>query len=351
MSDQTIELNRAFIDDLLTRGAGWWDEINFDYAFRQRVDAACGRLVRRAFEEGDQAALLRIHDVLSAIYEQDFRSGAIDRVECETQPLFRDIAAKFERATLGEEIKAVPEDLLASRPDRPGEYLQWLTAVIGDHPAASHSFYSTFLAKTATREDMRFYLAQETNLDPRFDDILALVQIGTAGEEKLEIGANYWDEMGNGEEDEVHTALFAESLRALDVNPTYIAERLLPEAKVSASLSSCLALSRRHYFKAVGFFGVTEYLVPRRFTGFLEGWRRLGLPMAAVKYHDLHVRVDAVHASGWFRNVIVPLVERDPRIGHEIALGALIRLNSSQRYLDSLLDHLTGRGGKDPSSR
>ncbi|MEZ4449739.1 MAG: iron-containing redox enzyme family protein [Nannocystaceae bacterium] len=351
MSHQDIELNRAFLDDLLTRGAGWWDEVNFDYGFRQELDAACDRLVRRAFAGGDRRALHQLHDVLAAIHDQDFRAASIERVACETQPILRDIAAKLERATLGEELKAVPAALLASRPERPREYVPWLTGVIGDHPAASHPFYATTLAKTATREDMRFYLAQETNLDPRFDDILALVQIGTAGEEKMEIAANFWDEMGNGEEDEVHTALFAESLRALDVGPAYIAEHLLLEAKVSASLSSCLALSRRHYYKAIGFFGVTEYLVPRRFTAFLEGWRRLGLPMEAVKYHDLHVRIDAVHASGWFRNVIAPLVERDPRVGDEIALGALIRLQSSQRYLDALLGEVTRRAEGRPSPR
>ncbi len=155
---------------------------------------------------------------------------------------------------------------------------------------------------------MRFLLAQETSLDPRFDDILALIQLGTAGSEKIEIAGNYWDEMGNGEATNMHGALFAKALEALDVDDRYISDSLLLEAKLCGNLSAALTLSRRHYFKAIGYFGVTEYLAPRRFRSLIAAWRRLELPAEGIRYHDLHVEVDAGHAIGWFKNIIEPAV-------------------------------------------
>src|SRR5262249_38819899 len=141
-----------------------------------------------------------------------------------------------------------------------------------------HPFYRPYLQDHGTREDVRVLLANETSLDPRFDDILALIQLGTAGNAKLEIAANYWDEMGNEESANMHGALFARALAALEVNAQYIKDNLLLEAKLCGNLSAALTLSRRHYFKAIGYFGVTESLAPRRFRSLILAWRRLGLP-------------------------------------------------------------------------
>jgi hypothetical protein len=195
----------------------------------------------------------------------------------------------------------------------------------------------------ATRDDIAFYLAQETNLDPRFDDILALMQIGTEVGQKLEIAKNYFDEMGNGELNLVHSRQFNAALQALDVNEAFIAGNMLLDARISGNISACLVLSRRHYFKAIGYFGVTEYMTPRRFKHVVEAWRRNRLPPEGVIYHDSHIIIDVQHANGWFNNVVAPLVSSDPAIGREIAIGAMLRLNSSERYLDALLTSLESR--------
>lgn len=313
-----------------------WQAVNRDYELRARIADECHVLARQAHGPGGVAAHQVVHDVLTAIYQRDFSHPATSESDCETQPVLRDIAAIFEQAMLDYEI-ALIQDGAAGYPLDGKDYVAWLKRIVAGHPASRHPFYRPYLQEYGTRDDVRFLLAQETSLDPRFDDILALIQLGTGESEKIEIAANYWDEMGNGEATNMHGALFAKALAALEVDDRYIKDNLLLEAKLCGNLSAALSLSRRHYFKAIGYFGVTEYLAPRRFRSLILAWRRLGLPAEGVRYHDLHVEVDAGHAAGWFKNIIEPAIDRDPRVGRDIAIGTLIRLSTSERYLDALL--------------
>lgn len=331
---------RSPLESLMSRlssmGSEAWQAVNRDYVLRASIADECYSLVRQAHAPNGTRAHQVVHDILTAIYQRDFSQPDTSESECETQPVLRDIAAIFEQAMLDYEIELV-EDGATGYPLEGKAYVQWLKRIIANHPASQHPFYRPYLQDHGTREDVRFLLAQETSLDPRFDDILALIQLGTEASAKIEIAANYWDEMGNGEAANVHSVLFAKALAALDVNERYIQDNLLLEAKLCGNLSAALTLSRRHYFKAIGYFGVTEYLAPRRFRCLINAWRRLGLPSEGIRYHDLHVEIDAGHATGWFKNVIEPAINRDPRVGRDIALGTLIRLNTSERYLDALL--------------
>jgi hypothetical protein len=331
-------LNTASADDL-ARASG-------DYLFRERLAGECTALAARAYSDTNRSALSELHATLAIIYDRDFSAVPVAEVNHETQPIFRDIAALLEGAMLSYELGRIPEESVPGHLGSTDEYLRWLKAMVSEHPASRHPLYRQYLKDHGDRHDLRLLLAQETNLDPRFDDILAMMQIGRRGVEKMEIAANYWDEMGNGAPDEVHTDLFRRALDSLGVDEQYIRGTFLLEAAISGNLSSCLALSRRHYYKAVGYFGVTEYLAPRRFRCIVEAWRRAGLDEVGIKYHDLHIGVDAGHAAGWFKNVVKPLVAEDPRNGREIALGSMMRLNTSCDYLDAVLDRLCDRSSQ-----
>ena len=49
-----------------------------------------------------------------------------------------------------------------------------------------------------------------------FDDLVALAQVGTRGEVKMEMASNYWDEMGRGKTHAVHTHLFHRLIEGLE---------------------------------------------------------------------------------------------------------------------------------------
>lgn len=343
LAERCAYVDRQLVRSLFDLGPDGWAEASSDYELRQRLAAGCREMTVAAYRDGNRAVLADLHEALAEIYDRDFAMAPVDAVDCETQPILRDIAAVFEHAMLGWERDQIGEPELAAAPTTGKEYVRWVKSTILDHPAGNHPLYREFLAQRATPADFRYFMAQETSLDPRFDDILALMQVGVTGVQKMEIAGNYWDELGNGEPADVHTAMFAKTLESIGVDSEYLAANLMLEARISGNLSAALALSRRHYYKAAGFFAVTEYLVPRRFRQLTSGWRRAGLPEAGIRYHDLHIGIDAVHASGWFKNVVAKLVDDDPRAGREIAIGALMRLNSSQRYLDTLLTHLDRR--------
>ena len=143
--------------------------------------------------------------------------------------------------------------------------------------------------------------------------------------------------MGNGKLHEVHTTIFAHVLEEMEISPEYVAATL---SKASGNLSAGVCFEREHFYKAIGYFGVSEYLAPSRFKKILRGFKRLGFSNRANIYHDLHITVDTGHAQGWFNNVISPLVDESAAAAQEIARGAFYRLNNSARYLDAALAHM-----------
>ncbi|WP_435613384.1 iron-containing redox enzyme family protein [Streptomyces sp. bgisy159] len=334
-----LPLLQIFREAVKSPSSAIWQGLTENYSERAELTQECRELAHRAFRDGDPRSHEHLHDVLTDVYAYEFSQTAASSPDQDTQPVIRDVTSILENAMLENEFRQVPEAWLKGYPTGGKEYVRWLKALIQEHPASSHPMYSRHLAKSATTEDIRFLLAQETSLDPRFDDILAVMQVGTKGAEKMEIAANYWDEMGNGDFVEVHTTLFSQCLASIDVDQDYIDRNLLLEAKECGNISAAIALSRRNYQRAIGYYGVTEFLAPRRFRQLVTAWDRLGLPAEGKIYHDVHIGVDARHAAGWYKNVIGPVVERDPDAGREIALGTCVRLNSSQRYLDRVLEH------------
>jgi len=347
--EQTRSHLFSFMDRMHSMDPFAWQSVNGNYTLRSRIAEDCQEIAQQASRRGADGAAARatMHSILDDIYAREFETPDVSLSECETQPILRDIASIFEQSMLAHEIETAEMNLTDGQAEaypRDGEeYVRWLKQLISNHPASSHPFYRSYLPELGTREAVRYFLAQETSLDPRFDDILALIQLGTKEDAKLEIAANYWDEMGNGKLPEMHTILFAKALAELEVDDQYITDNLLPEAKLCGNLSAALALSRRHYYKAIGYFGVTEYLAPSRFRSVISAWERLGLSAEGAQYHQLHITVDTAHAASWFKRVIKPGIDRDARVGRDIAIGALIRLNTSQRYLDTLLSAASSR--------
>jgi hypothetical protein len=337
---QTQDLNLlSFITDYCKQGFSGPQPYVLNNDLRQKVLDECLRL-KRLCACGQQESREELHRVLAVIYDYRFSVPSMETVDVDISCVFADITTLLEPVILQNEIDIIPADIFDQMPTNGSAFVSWFKQLISQHPAGAHPFFQNYLRDSASVEAFRTFLAQETTLDPRFDDILALMQVGTVGAEKMEIAKNYFDEMGNGDEREVHTLLFSKALKALNVDAAYIDKALLPEARVCGNLSACLALSPRHHYKAIGYFGVTEYLAPRRFKKLVAGWRRLGLPEFGLAYHDLHIRIDAIHGKGWFDNVIEPAVEQDPRVIREILYGALIRLNSSNTFLDALLAHV-----------
>lgn len=307
-----------------------------DDQYRQAVRDASRILARQAFIDHDENAARQANAALAVLYDWYFGPPSADGADSLLQVIADDLRHALENAMLDDIYARMDLSSLAGIPEDHDSFLPWFRHFISIHRASNHSFYRDFLESRATQEDFRFYLAQETVLDPRFDDILAMLIVGTGGSEKMELVGNLWDELGNGDPADVHPTVFAETLRDAGVEDSFVSGNIMPESIASGNVSAALALSRRHYYKAIGYFGVTEYLTPRRFRSFVLGSKRLDLPEGSYRYHDMHIQVDARHGPSWFKNILVPAVARDPRCIRDIAFGTLIRMETSTWFLDAI---------------
>jgi hypothetical protein len=326
------------VSDWLSKPA---DEVDRGFAGkdRTRILKAVAELNDAALA-GDSEGFYRQQLLLSRIYNLILRIPEEPTAEGSTA--VHEVTRLLERATLAGEDRQLDAALLEDLPDEPGAYLSWLKDRARRHRVFKHPYYMDFIRHHATADDVRTYMIQESVVDGRFDDLLALMQVGTAGPAKMEIAGNFWDEMGNGKPAEVHTHLFNQIFEVFEVSQRELEESLTATALLSGNLAVLLSRYRHRYPEAVGFLGMTEWLVPDRFVQVVSAWERLGLPEVGIVYHRLHITVDSQHAAGWFHNIVKPSAPSE-YMRRGIARGALWRLNSSARYLDERLAEVSAR--------
>ncbi|MFL6130631.1 MAG: iron-containing redox enzyme family protein [Mycobacteriales bacterium] len=274
-----------------------------------------------------QLLLSRIYRLSTEIPGSPSAEGAI---------IVHEVTRTVEEAVLAAQDEQLDPAVLDTAPVEPKEYVSWLKSLARRHRVFKHPYYRHFIRDQASREDLRRYMIQESAIDGRFDDLLAMMQVGTSGPAKMEIAANFWDEMGNGNPEEVHTDLFGQVLGVLEVSADEVLREMTANALLSGNLAVLVCRYRQLYPEAVGFLGMTEWLVPDRFVNVVHAWERLGLPEVGIRYHRLHVTIDSQHAAGWFHRVVLPAATSE-RMRRGIARGTLWRLDSSARYLDERL--------------
>jgi pyrroloquinoline quinone (PQQ) biosynthesis protein C len=279
-----------------------------------------------AFYE-QQLLLNRIYQTIMQIPQRPTAEGSV---------LLHEVTRHLENATMEAEDRWIEPGLLDSAPVEPRKYLSWLKNMVRRHRAFKHPYYTEFIRGQAQREDLRTYVIQESLVDGRFDDLLAMMQIGTSGGGKMEIARNFWDEMGNGEPEEVHTHLFNKIYEVFDLEEAEFEGAMTANDLLSGNLVVLLCRYRHLYPEAVGYLGMTEWLVPDRFRNVVGAWERLGLPDVGITYHRLHITVDSRHATGWFHNVVLPMASSE-YMRRGVARGSLWRVNSSARHLDERL--------------
>jgi len=299
-------------------------------AGREHLRNAINSLNERA-ALGDPDAFYAQQFLLSRIYQ--LHTAIPQNMTAEGSTVLHEVTTLLEDATIKAEEAYIDPGILETEPAEPREYLSWIKRLARTHRVYKHPYYHNFIRNDATVDDIRAYVIQESVVDRRFDDLLAMMQVGTAGTAKMEIASNFWDEMGNGNPDEVHTHLFNNIFKVLDIDSKELEESLTAAALLSGNLAVLLCRYRSFYPEAVGFLGMTEWLVPDRFVQVLHAWDRLGLPAVGVVYHRLHVTIDSQHAAAWFHNVVMPAAE-SAYMRRGITRGILWRLNSSARYLD-----------------
>lgn len=221
-------------------------------------------------------------------------------------------------------------DIAKQVPTDADDFIAWFEALMDFGPGQKDPLFP-WLADEADDSSMRWFLRQELAGEAGFDDLVALALIRMPPRAKMEMARNLWDEFGRGNPAGVHSTLLASMAEELGISCSI--DDATSEALALANLMAGLALE--HYsYHAVGALGVIELTAPGRVSCVANGMRRLGMPLEARRYYELHATLDIEHARRWNAEVLRPLVASNPKITLFLAEGAIMRLEAGRRCFE-----------------
>ncbi|HLM18537.1 MAG TPA: iron-containing redox enzyme family protein [Acidimicrobiia bacterium] len=205
------------------------------------------------------------------------------------------------------------------------------------HEEAVPAIYD-WVAEEASVDELVEFVSFEGGPDADFDDLVAVCQIGLTGLPKLTLGANYWDEMGGGRLDRVHTELHRMMVEALGVRSIPVEE--LPETALERkALNGYLATNRALQPELLGSLGLLECQAGPRCRRVVAAMQRLGVPTAALPFYEEHAIADPRHGKDWIENAVSPLAQRFPDWAPRMVTGARWRATVNRRFFDAMERH------------
>jgi Iron-containing redox enzyme len=213
---------------------------------------------------------------------------------------------------------------IASRAPRDAaQFVAWFEDLKNTGPGQGDPLFP-WLAETASLDQIKWFLHQEVAGEAGFDDLVALTQLRMPEQPKLELAANYWDEMGRGHAGGMHGPMLSRMAAELELST--LQDDIVWESLALGNLLAGLAANRRYAYQSIGALGVVELTAPGRAELVNAGLKRLGVSPHTRQYYALHATLDVKHSEAWNREVLLPLVASDGSLAPLIAEGALLRL-------------------------
>jgi hypothetical protein len=273
-------------------------------------------------------ALLRIYDLWTAPLDE------LDGLErFQNHPAIAALKARLEAPFV-----ATLEKWVASAGPVPADACAALRRIVRQSDDGIYEW----LATSADWEQLLAFLAIEGGPDGGFDDLVALCQVGIKGSAKVILGANYWDEMGQGDPDAVHTVLHERLVAAIDM-PLIQRTELPLSALRRTALNGLLATNRALQPEMLGALGLLEVQAGPRCRQVLRALERLGAPADTFPFYEEHAVTDPKHGKAWLDGAVQPLVERFPDWAPRIIRGARWRAEANDRLFRELHEMLVRR--------
>lgn len=240
------------------------------------------------------------------------------------------------RAELERELERALRALVPHEPVQPdavGDTLFQLAAT-DDGPSLSR-----FLELSGTAEQFREFVIHRSAYQLKEADphTWAIPRIhGAPKAAMVEVQA---DEYGSGRADRMHSALFAQTMRALGLDDAYGAYvgRLPGVTLATVNLISMFGLHRRLRGALVGHLAMFEITSPQPNRRYGNALRRLGFGTEATDFYDEHVVADSVHENIAAFDLAQGLAEAEPGLAADIVWGARALLALEGRWAAALL--------------
>jgi hypothetical protein len=187
---------------------------------------------------------------------------------------------------------------------------------------------SAFMAKHGTLDQWHEYLTLRSVYHLKEGDPHTFAIPRLSGRAKAAMVEIQADEYGGGTPERMHSELFADLLRHLDLDATYGA--LWDEAPAAAFASvntmSLFGLHRRWRGAALGHLAAVEMTSSAPSRRYSAGLRRLGFGERVTVFYDEHVEADAVHEQIASVDMCGSLVAEEPDLLPDVLFGAACSL-------------------------
>lgn len=206
---------------------------------------------------------------------------------------------------------------------------------------------SWHLAGAGERWQLREYVAHRSLYHLKEGDPQSWVVPRLEGQAKASFVAVQHDEYGAGRADRMHSALFAQMMRDLDLDDAYgIHLDAVPAVTLApVNLMSLAGLHRTLRGVAVGHAVMIEVTSSPGSRRLSTAFDRLAAGPGGQRFYDEHVEADAVHEQV-LRAGLRDLLDREPVLTADVVLGIRASLLLEERFGD----HLTRCWDADRSS-
>jgi hypothetical protein len=257
---------------------------------------------------------------LAVCYELHYRGFDDVSEDWEWDPALIGLRSALERrhlAALRELVGAVPTS---------GESVdRQLAALIAADDGPS---LSSFMAKQGSLEQWREYLTLRSVYHLKEGDPHTFAIPRLSGRAKAAMVEIQADEYGGGSPQRMHSELFAQMMRDLDLDATYGALWNDAPAAAFASVNtmSLFGLHRRWRGAALGHLACVEMTSSEPSRRYSAGLRRLGFDERTTVFYDEHVEADAVHEQIASVDMCGSLVSEEPALLPDVLFGAACSL-------------------------
>ncbi|MFD6071438.1 MULTISPECIES: iron-containing redox enzyme family protein [Amycolatopsis] len=168
------------------------------------------------------------------------------------------------------------------------------------------------------------------------------------GRAKAALVAVEFDEFGGGRAEQAHSRLFADLLSAAGLSSGYLAylDHVPACMLATVNMMSLFGLHRGLRGALVGHFAAAEITTAPAARRMDQALERLGGPAECRYFYTEHIEADAVHEQVLRHDVVGDLLDREPELAADIALG----VQATDLLEGRLTEHLLGAWSAGESS-
>jgi hypothetical protein len=253
---------------------------------------------------------------LYVLYELHYRGFAGVDADWEWEPGLLAVRGDLER-TFEDAVRAVAGPVDAGTVDVPAKLSELLEEYKGPP-------LGRYLEMQATIEQFREFVVHRSAYQLKEADPHSWAIARLTGRAKVALVEIQSDEYGGGRPERQHARLYAQTMEAIGLDPSYGAylDAIPGTTLATVNLMSLFGLHRRLRGAIVGHLALLEMdsTQPNRRYG--NALRRLGFGPDATDFYDEHVEADAVHEALAAHDLAGALAIDEPEMAVDILFGA-----------------------------